>query len=149
MFSKILHANDGSEGAFKALEVALSMARHYRSELHMVGVEAMPWLPGTREEVFGDKELANHKFEGVIARAKEQARKQRVRLTPHLLVGHPVKCHRRLRRPERLRRPGRRLCRSLPILQRACRQHRRTAGPAGVMHDHRREVSVVDQRRQP
>jgi nucleotide-binding universal stress UspA family protein len=91
MFSKILHANDGSEGAFKALEVALSMARHYRSELHMVAVEAMPWLPGTREEVFGDKELANHKFEGVIARAKEQARKQRVRLTPHLLVGHPVK----------------------------------------------------------
>ena len=91
MFSKILHANDGSEGAFKALEVALSLARHYRSELHMVSVEEIPWLPGTREEVFGDKELANHKYEGVIARAKEQARKQRVKLTAHLLVGHPVK----------------------------------------------------------
>jgi nucleotide-binding universal stress UspA family protein len=91
MFSKILHANDGSEAAFKALEVALSLARHYRSELHMVSVEEVPWLPGTREEVFGDKELANHKYEGVIARAKEQARKQRVKLTAHLLVGHPVK----------------------------------------------------------
>jgi len=91
MFSKILHANDGSAGAFKALEVALNMARHYRSELHMVAVEEMPWLPGTREEVVGDKELANHRFEGVIARAKEQARKQRVKLTTHLLVGHPVK----------------------------------------------------------
>ena len=90
MFSKILHANDGSAGAFEALEVALSMARHYRSELHMVSVEEMPWLPGTREEVVGDKELANHKFEGVIARAKEQARKQRVKLATHLLVGHPV-----------------------------------------------------------
>jgi nucleotide-binding universal stress UspA family protein len=91
VLSKILHANDGSAGAFKALEVALSMARHYRSDLHMVSVEEMPWLPGTREEVFGDKELANHKFEGVVARAREQARKQRVKLTPHLLVGHPVK----------------------------------------------------------
>jgi nucleotide-binding universal stress UspA family protein len=91
MFSKILHANDGSEGAFKALDVALSLARHYRSELHMVSVEEMPWLPGTREEVLGAKELADHKYEGVIARAKEQARKQRVKLTTHLLVGHPVK----------------------------------------------------------
>ena len=91
MFSKILHANDGSAGAFKALEVALSMARHYRSELHMVAVEEVQWLPGTREEVLGDKELADHRFEGVIARAKEQARKQRVKLTTHLLVGHPVK----------------------------------------------------------
>jgi nucleotide-binding universal stress UspA family protein len=91
MFNKILHANDGSAGAFKALDVALSMARHYRSELHMVSVEEMPWLPGTREEVLGDKELANHKFEGVIAQAKERARKQRVKLTTHLLIGHPVK----------------------------------------------------------
>jgi nucleotide-binding universal stress UspA family protein len=91
MFSKILHANDGSAGAFKALEVALSLARHYRSELHMVSVEEMPWLPGTREEVLGDKELADHRFEEVAAQAKEQARKQRVKLTTHLLVGHPVK----------------------------------------------------------
>jgi nucleotide-binding universal stress UspA family protein len=91
MLSKILHGNDGSPGAFKALDVALSMARHYRAELHMVSVEEVPWLPGTREEVFADKELANHKFEAVIARAKEQARKQRIKLTTHLLVGHPVK----------------------------------------------------------
>ena len=91
MFSKILHANDGTEGAFKALQVALSLARHYRSELHMASVEEMPWLPGTREEVLGDKELANHKYEEVIARAKEQARKQRVKLTTHLLVRHPIR----------------------------------------------------------
>jgi nucleotide-binding universal stress UspA family protein len=91
VFSKILHADDGSAGAFKALEVALSLARHYRSELHMASVEEMPWLPGTREEVMGDPELADHKFEVVIAQAKEQARKQRVKLTTHLVIGHPVK----------------------------------------------------------
>ena len=91
MFNKILHANDGSEGAFKALEVALSLARHYRSELHMVSVEEMPWLPGTREEVLGDKELADHRFEAVTKRARERARTQRVKLITHLLVGHPVR----------------------------------------------------------
>jgi nucleotide-binding universal stress UspA family protein len=91
VFNKILHANDGSAGAGKALEVALSMARHYRSELHLIAVEEVQWLPGTREEVLGDKELADHRFECVLAQASEQARKQRVRLTTHLLVGHPVK----------------------------------------------------------
>ena len=91
MFNKILHANDGSAGAAKALDVALGLARHYRSELHTVAVEEMPWLPGTREEVFGDKELANHKFEAMMAAAKGQARKQRLKLTTHLLVGHPVR----------------------------------------------------------
>jgi nucleotide-binding universal stress UspA family protein len=91
VFSKILHANDGSAGAFKALDVALGLARHYRAELHMVSVEEMPWLPGTREELLADQELADQKFESVITRAKEQARKQRVKLTTHLLVGHPVR----------------------------------------------------------
>ena len=36
MYHKILLANDGSEGAFTALETALSLARHYRAELHMI-----------------------------------------------------------------------------------------------------------------
>jgi hypothetical protein len=80
MFSEILHANDGSEGAFKALEGALSMARHYRSELHMVSVEKMPWLPGTREEVLGAKELADHKFRRGDRAGQPQARKQRMKI---------------------------------------------------------------------
>lgn len=91
MFRKILHANDGSEGAFKALATALGMAKRYRTELHMVSVEETQWVPGTREEVIGEKELANRKFDGVIRRAKEEAKKQRTRLEAHLLTGHPVK----------------------------------------------------------
>jgi len=91
MFSKILHANDGSEGAFRALAAALDLAKRYRGELHMVCVEEIQWVPGTREEVIGDKEIANHKFELVVARATAEAKKSRVKLTTHLLVGHPVK----------------------------------------------------------
>ena len=91
MLNKILHANDGSEAAFKALGFALDLAKRHRAALHMVSVEEMQWVPGTREEVIGEKELANRKFDDVFKRAKAEADRQRVKLETHLLVGHPVK----------------------------------------------------------
>lgn len=39
MFKKILIANDGSEGARKALKVAVDIAKQYGSELHSIAVE--------------------------------------------------------------------------------------------------------------
>jgi|SRR3990172_2973479 len=91
MLKKILHANDGSDGAFRALAFALDLAKRNRAELHMVSVEEMQWVPGSREEVIGEKELANRKFDNVIESAKEKAKGQRVKLETHLLIGHPVK----------------------------------------------------------
>ncbi|MEX0682262.1 MAG: universal stress protein [Dehalococcoidia bacterium] len=91
MLKKILHANDGSDGAFRALAFALDLAKRNRAELHMVSVEEMQWVPGSREEVIGEKELANRKFDNVIERAKEKAEGQRMKLETHLLIGHPVK----------------------------------------------------------
>ena len=61
MFRKVLIANDGSEGAFKALDAALSLARSHKAQLHMICVEEIQWVPATREEVIGDKELAARK----------------------------------------------------------------------------------------
>ena len=45
MFSKILHANDGSEHAFHALKLALAIARQNSSELHMICVEEIDYMP--------------------------------------------------------------------------------------------------------
>ncbi|MGH6800836.1 MAG: universal stress protein [Methylocella sp.] len=45
MFAKILHANDGSEHAFNALSLALAVAKQNNSELHMVSVEEVGYLP--------------------------------------------------------------------------------------------------------
>jgi nucleotide-binding universal stress UspA family protein len=39
MFKKILVGNDGSEGAKKALRVAIEMAKRYGAELHSISVE--------------------------------------------------------------------------------------------------------------
>ena len=51
MFSKILHANDGSEHAFHAFAIALAMAKQNNSELHMVSVEEIDYMPDFIEEV--------------------------------------------------------------------------------------------------
>ena len=91
MFKKILHANDGSEGAFRALALAFELAKAHKAELHTVSVEEIQWMPGSREEVIGEKELENHRFEDAIKRVKQEADKQRVKITTHLLIGHPVK----------------------------------------------------------
>jgi len=51
MFSRILHANDGSEHAFHALTVALAIAKQNESALHMVSVEEIDYMPEFVEEV--------------------------------------------------------------------------------------------------
>lgn len=50
MFKKILIANDGSEGAFKALVVALQLADSHKAQAHMICVEEIPWMHGGSRE---------------------------------------------------------------------------------------------------
>jgi nucleotide-binding universal stress UspA family protein len=90
MFKKILIANDGSEGASKALGAALSLAHSHKAQLHMICVEETQWIPGSREEVIGDKELADRKFAEVVAKAEAEAKHRRVKLMSHIVVGHSV-----------------------------------------------------------
>jgi nucleotide-binding universal stress UspA family protein len=91
MFKKILIANDGSEGAFKALIDALRLAHSHKAQAHMICVEEIPWMPaGSREEVIGDKEMADRKFAEVVAKAEAEAKRHRVKLNSHIVVGHAV-----------------------------------------------------------
>ena len=90
MFKKILIASDGSEGAYKALIVSLRLAHSHKAQLHMICVEETQWVPGSREEVIGDKELADRKFAAVVAGAEAEAKRHRVKLVSHVLVGHAV-----------------------------------------------------------
>ena len=45
MYRSILVANDGSEGAEKALTTAILLARKLKAKLLMVSVEELPQLP--------------------------------------------------------------------------------------------------------
>ncbi len=90
MFRKILIANDGSEGAARALSAAIKLVKEQGAELHMVSVEELPSFPASVDEVIEEKSEANHVYEAVTSRAVAQAQAQGVTLTPHVLVGHPV-----------------------------------------------------------
>ena len=91
MFSKILHANDGSEHAFHALSLALAIAKQNGSELHMVSIEEIDYMPEFIEEVREETGTAARRFHTVLQRARAMADERGVKLHTHVLAGHPVR----------------------------------------------------------
>jgi nucleotide-binding universal stress UspA family protein len=91
MFSKILHANDGSDHAFKALALALEIARQNKSELHMISVEEIDYMPEFIEEVRQETGTAARRFHTVLQRARTMAEQSKAKLQTHVVAGHPVR----------------------------------------------------------
>ncbi len=91
MFKKIVHANDGSDHAFHALELALTMAKEGGAELHMVCVEEIDYMPEFIEEVREEAGTAARRFHAALLRARAMAQEQGIALTTHVLAGHPVR----------------------------------------------------------
>ncbi len=90
MFNKILIANDGSEGAAHAVSAAIKLAKTHDADLHMISVEEPLRFPALVGEVVEEKAEANQLYGGAIRRAIGQAQAEGVKLTPRLVVGHPV-----------------------------------------------------------
>ena len=90
MPSKILIANDGSDGAFKALSTALSLAKQFGAELHMICVEELPLMPASIDEIIEEQDEYEHRYHPVIDRALALAKMQNVDLQTHVVPGHPV-----------------------------------------------------------
>jgi nucleotide-binding universal stress UspA family protein len=91
MFGKILHANDGSEHAFHALAFAIALARQNNSELHMISVEEVDYMPEFIEEVREEAGTAARRYHRVIQRARAMADENQVKLHTHVVAGHPVR----------------------------------------------------------
>jgi nucleotide-binding universal stress UspA family protein len=91
MFGKILCANDGSERAFRALALAIKLAKENNSELHMVSVEEIDYVPEFVEEVREEIGTAARRYHKVLQRAREMAEEARLKLHTHVLAGHPVR----------------------------------------------------------
>jgi nucleotide-binding universal stress UspA family protein len=91
MFGKILCANDGSERAFHALALAITIAKENDSELHMVSVEEIDYMPEFIEEVREEIGTAARRFHTVLQRARAMAEKDHVELHTRVLAGHPVR----------------------------------------------------------
>jgi len=91
MFKSILNANDGSGPAFRALELALDLAKQNNSELHMASVEEVASFPELIGEVETERQNANNRYKHVLKRAKAMATEKGVTLETHVLIGHPVR----------------------------------------------------------
>ncbi len=91
MFKKILVANDGSEGAKKALKTAIDLAKKYNAELHSISVEeGVPHYAATIGEVEEFKKEANGYFQKINDEAKEEVKKAGIDLHIKVQAGHEV-----------------------------------------------------------
>jgi nucleotide-binding universal stress UspA family protein len=91
MFRKILCANDGSERAFRALTLAVTMAKESAAELHMVSVEEIDYLPEYIEEIREEIGTAARRFHKAQMRARALAEERHVTLKTHVMTGHAVR----------------------------------------------------------
>jgi nucleotide-binding universal stress UspA family protein len=91
VFSKILHANDGSEHAFHALELAIAIAKQNGSELHMICVEEVDYMPELVEDVREEVKTQERRFHALQQRAQAKAEEHEVKLRTHIVAGHPVR----------------------------------------------------------
>jgi nucleotide-binding universal stress UspA family protein len=90
MFKRIVIANDGSEGGFRALSLACDLAKAHGAALHMISVEELPNIPASIDEVIETKAEENHKFHDVLAKAHAVAKKKGVKLNAEVVAGHAV-----------------------------------------------------------
>ena len=90
MYRKLLIANDGSEGARKALAAAIQLAKRFRAQLHMLSVEEVPRFPTTLDEIVEEQEEAGRLFDKVIAQAVAQGKQAGVGIQAHVAAGHAV-----------------------------------------------------------
>lgn len=90
MFERILVADDGSDGAAKAVGVAIELARTLAVDLNLIFVEELPQLAASIDELVEEKEEGNHRYARIVERASARATAQGVKLTTRSVVGHPV-----------------------------------------------------------
>ncbi|MGO9274702.1 MAG: universal stress protein [Terriglobia bacterium] len=91
MFTKILVAHDGSEGAKKALTAAIVLATKFGAELQSVSVKERPsHFAETVGEVMEQQEEAAKFFARVTAEAAAEAAAAGVDLKATVLSGHEV-----------------------------------------------------------
>ena len=91
MFTKMLVANDGSDGGKKALAAAIVMAKKFGAELHSISVKERPsHYAETVGEVMEEQEEADKFFGRVTGEAIMRAREQGVDLRCAVLPGHEV-----------------------------------------------------------
>jgi nucleotide-binding universal stress UspA family protein len=91
MFKKILLAYDGSEGANRALEAAIELAKLHEGKIWALAVEEnLPHVIATAGEYQDIKEQANEKFRKLLEAARARGEEAGIELKTILRAGHPA-----------------------------------------------------------
>jgi nucleotide-binding universal stress UspA family protein len=91
MFRKILLAYDGSEGANKALNTGINLAKIHQAELWALAVqEKLPRFSGTIDEVQEEKQFADEQSGKLLEAAKAKAKEAGGELKTLMRPGHPA-----------------------------------------------------------
>lgn len=91
MFRKILVAHDGSEGAHKAMAVAIDVARRYGAEILLISIiEELPRYAGTIDEVEAVQAEATRHYQAIQEAACKQAAQRGVKAYDRIMPGHEV-----------------------------------------------------------
>jgi nucleotide-binding universal stress UspA family protein len=89
MFKKILLAYDGSEGANRALEAGIDLAKIHGAELWALAVEEkLPRFSGTIDEVQEEKQFADEQYGKLMEAAGAQAKEAGLELKTLMRAGH-------------------------------------------------------------
>ena len=91
MFKKILLAYDGSEGAEKALEAGINLAKTHQAELWVLTVrERLPRYGGTIDEIEEEKEVADARYGKIMEQVQPRAHEAGVEIKTLRPFGHPA-----------------------------------------------------------
>ncbi len=89
MFKRILVAFDGSEGSYKALDVAIELAKIHSSELHAVTVARIPEFAELRNGYEEEKQKAAKYYSRFLDDAIKITKERGVKIQTHLEFGKP------------------------------------------------------------
>ncbi len=89
MFTKMLVAYDGSDGARRALEKAAEFARAGGGELHLLSVGRIPEYAQTVSEVEEAREQAHRHYAGILEQACAELGRQGLSAERHIDFGKP------------------------------------------------------------
>ncbi len=91
MFKKILLAYDGSDGAEKALEAGINLAKTHQAELWAITVqERLPRYGGTIDEVQEEKKVADERYGKIVEQVRARAQEEGLEIKTLRPFGHPA-----------------------------------------------------------
>jgi nucleotide-binding universal stress UspA family protein len=91
MFTKVLVANDGSDNAFRAFQIACELVALAGAGLHVIVVEEVPEVVETIAEVQEVKSVEDRQARAIIKRSELIAARAKVAVEAHVVTGHVVR----------------------------------------------------------